>query len=124
MTTGRRVNPANKKGGRPSHEPDDVTRATVMAMAGYGVPEADIAKVIRIDPKTLRKHYRDELDTGHIRANAKVAQSLYEQATTGNVTAAIWWSKCRMGWSETNRDEGGAGALAKALSEFAQRAPV
>lgn len=95
-----------------------------MAMAGYGVPEADIAKVIRIDPKTLRKYYRDELDTGHIRANARVAKSLYDLATTGNVTAAIWWSKCRMGWSETNRDGGGAGDLARALSEFAQRAPV
>lgn len=124
MTTGRRVIPANKKGGRPPHEPDEVTRASVEAMAGCGIPEADIAKVIRIDPKTLRKHYRDELDTGHIRANAQVAQSLYEQATTGNVTAAIWWSKARMGWRETNRDDGGAGDLAKVLREFAQRAPV
>jgi len=33
-------------------------------MAGYGVPEADIALVLRIDPKTLRKYYRAELDTG------------------------------------------------------------
>lgn len=98
--TGRKVIPANKKGGRPPHEPDEVTRASVEAMAGCGIPEADIAKVIRIDPKTLRKYYRDELDTGHIRANARVAQSLYEQATTGNVTAAIWWTKARMGWSE------------------------
>lgn len=94
------INPANKKAGRPSHEPDEVKRSTVMAMAGYGIPEADIAKALRIDPKTLRKHYRDELDTGHIRANTRVAQSLYEQATTGNVTAAIWWTKARMGWSE------------------------
>jgi hypothetical protein len=27
-------------------------------MAAYGVPEADIAKVMRIDAKTLKKHYR------------------------------------------------------------------
>ena len=33
-------------------------------MAAYGVPEADIARVIGIDPKTLRKHYRGELDIG------------------------------------------------------------
>ena len=30
-------------------------------MAGYGIPEADIAGVLGIDPKTLRKHYRGEL---------------------------------------------------------------
>jgi hypothetical protein len=31
-------------------------------MAGYGVPEE------AIDAKTLRRHYRDELDAGHVRA--------------------------------------------------------
>ena len=50
-------------------------------MAAYGIPEADIATVIGIDPKTLRKHYRKELDTGHIKANTKVAENLYRKAT-------------------------------------------
>ena len=36
---------------------------------------------IGIDPKTLRKHYRQELDHGHIKANAKVAENLYRKAT-------------------------------------------
>lgn len=101
----RKVIPADKragknKGGRPSHKPDDASRRSVQAMAGYGILEIDIAKVVGIDPKTLRKHYRDELDTGHIRANARVAESLYQQAINGNVTAGIWWTKARMGWSE------------------------
>ncbi|MDQ1249754.1 MAG: hypothetical protein QG597_4130 [Actinomycetota bacterium] len=46
-------------------------------MAAYGVPERDIARVLGIDPKTLRKHYRDELDTGSIKATAKVAEFLF-----------------------------------------------
>lgn len=101
----RKVIPVDKragknKGGRPSHKPDDASRRSVQAMAGYGILEIDIAKVVGIDPKTLRKHYRDELDTGHIRANARVAESLYQQAINGNVTAGIWWTKARMGWSE------------------------
>ncbi len=50
-------------------------------MAGYGVPEADIGRVVGIDPKTLRRHYRDELSTGHIKAAAKVAESLFRKAT-------------------------------------------
>jgi hypothetical protein len=39
------------------------------------VSELDIARVVGIDPKTLRKHYREELDTGAIKATAKVAGS-------------------------------------------------
>ena len=70
-------------------------------MAAYGIPHLDIAKVIGIDRKTLEKHYRYELDTGHIKATAKVAESLFKKATGGNVAAAIFWMKARAGWSET-----------------------
>jgi hypothetical protein len=57
------------------HEPNETERRQVEAMAGFGVPEADIAKVLSIAPKTLRKHYRAELDTGHVKANTRVAES-------------------------------------------------
>jgi hypothetical protein len=90
--------------GRPVHQPDPVMRRQVQAMAAYGVPEPDIAKVIGIDPKTLRKHYRDELDTGQIKANTKVAESLYRKALgdgSQSVTAAIFWLKTRARWKET-----------------------
>ncbi|MEF2073497.1 hypothetical protein [Consotaella aegiceratis] len=74
-------------------------------MAGYGVPETDIARVVGIDPKTLRKHCRDELETGHVKANSRVAESLYKKAIgngAGSVTAAIFWMKTRAGWKETS----------------------
>ncbi len=77
-------------------------------MAGYGVPEADIAGVLGVDPKTLRKHYRDELRNGHVKANAKVAENLYRKATGEGreaVIAAIFWLKTRAGWRETNVHE-------------------
>ena len=95
---------------RPSHKPDDVQRRQVEAMAGYGVPEADIARVIGIDAKTLRKHYRPELDMAHIKANSAVAQSLFKKATGDgpqSVTAAIFWLKTRMGWTEISVTEHG-----------------
>jgi hypothetical protein len=70
-------------------------------MCGYGIPEVDIARVLDIDPKTLRKHYRRELDTAFVHANARVAQSLFNQATSGNnVAAAIFWLKVRAGWRD------------------------
>ena len=76
-------------------------RRTVKTMAGFGVPQEDIAIFLGIDAKTLRKHFRDELDRGVTEANAKVAQSLFQMATQGkNVAAAIFWMKARAGWRE------------------------
>ena len=40
---------------RPSHKPDAFHRRQVEALSGYGVPEAEIAGMMGIDPKTLRK---------------------------------------------------------------------
>jgi len=73
-------------------------------MAAYGVPEARIAGVIGIDPKSLKRHYCDELDLGATKATAKVAEFLFRKATTEGhqcVTAAIFWMKTRGGWRET-----------------------
>jgi hypothetical protein len=101
-------NPVNKKGGMPRFEPTDEQRKAVETMAGHGIPHVDIARVIisprtnrGIDPTTLRAAFRHELDVGHVKANNAVVQSLYDQALKGNVTAAIWWTKARMGWKET-----------------------
>jgi hypothetical protein len=94
--------------GRRAHKTDSTVQRQVEAMAGFGVPEADIAGVIGTDPKTLRKHYRPELDHGHIKANVRVAENLYRKATgegRESVIAAIFWLKTRAGWRETSVHE-------------------
>ena len=86
------------------HQPHPVNRRQVEALAGYGVPEIEIAGLVGIDPKTLRKHYRHELDHGHTKANAKVAENLFRKATGDgreSVIAAIFWLKARAHWKET-----------------------
>ena len=93
---------------RRGHMPDPVNRRQVEALAGYGVPEAEIAALVGIDPKTLRKHYRHELDHGHTKANAKVAENLFRKATGDgreSVIAAIFWLKARARWKETSVHE-------------------
>lgn len=93
---------------RPAHAPDPSQRRQVEALAGYGIPEPDIAGLIGCDPKTLRKHYRSELDHGHTKANARVAENLFRKATGEGkeaVTAAIFWLKARAGWREVQRHE-------------------
>ena len=82
-------------------EPSEEQRRTVRAMSGYGVPHDSIATILDIDPKTLRKHFRRELDRGSAEATAQVGQSLFRMATEGrNVAAAIFWMKARAGWRE------------------------
>jgi hypothetical protein len=85
---------------RPSYKPEPSTRAQAEAMAAYGIPEAEIAAVLKLDPKTLRKHFRDELDLGRTKANAQVAGFLFNAAKNGNVTAQIFWLKTRARWKE------------------------
>ena len=92
----------------PAFEATPEQRRTVRAMAGFGVPQDEIANFLDIDPKTLRKHFRVELDRGSTEATTKVAQSLFRMATEGNnVAAAIFWMKARAGWSEKQRVEHG-----------------
>lgn len=86
------------------HEPTPQLRGQVEAMTGYGIKAEDIARSLGICHVTLRKYYREELDNGAVKANAKVAESLFKKATgdgSQSVTAAIFWAKTRMGWKET-----------------------
>jgi len=75
--------------GRKLFAPSDDQRGMVRAMAGYGVPHDDIALVVKCSPPTLWKRFRQELDVATIEANTRVAQTLYQQATTpGNCQSA------------------------------------
>jgi DNA-binding CsgD family transcriptional regulator len=74
-------------------------RDFVEAMAGFSIPQEDIARVIGIAVDTLRAHFRDELDLGPIRMNLRVVTNLFTQTKT-NPAAAIYWTKARLGWRE------------------------
>jgi hypothetical protein len=105
--------------GRRAHQPDPAQRRQVEAMAAYGIPEPDISRVVGIDPKTLRKHYRDELDMGETKANAQVAGFLFNSAKNGNVTAQIFWLKTRAKWRETPVELKHSGSIGhKDMSEY------
>ncbi len=75
-------------------------------MSAMGIPQDDMATIIGVSAKTLRKHCRKQLDSGSIKATLKVAQSLFKQATEENNTAAmIFWMKARAGWSERTKTD-------------------
>ncbi len=82
-------------------QPTEEQRRIVKGMAGLGVPHEGIAVILEIDPKTLRKYFPQDLERGSVEATAKVAQSLFQMATSGqSVAAAIFWMKARAGWRE------------------------
>ena len=89
--------------GRPPYQPTDKDRSMVRAMVGFGIPEVEIAKVLSIDPKTLRKHFVQELEVGHVEANAKVAASLYRRATGEGREAVIAGIFARTGQARRRR---------------------
>ena len=106
-----------KRMGRPPHQPTSEWREAVKHRAGLGLPQEAIARYLRIDPTTLRKHYADELERGIDEANTEVSGAIFNMATgrkvlddgsvvrvDPNPTMAIWWSKTRMQWKEPPRD--------------------
>ena len=83
------------------HSPTDATRQTVQLHATIGTPQDVIARVLGIDAKTLRLHYRDELDLATARANATIGGALFNKAKNGDTAAQIFWMKTRAGWKDT-----------------------
>lgn len=108
-----RSKPTAKRAPRnPPFKPTAEDRKTVEFMAAAGIPEDRMVQLVvnprtkyPIDAKTLRKHFRLELDGGHAKADTMVAQGLFKNATTPTDTypggiplAQIFWLKTRARW--------------------------
>jgi hypothetical protein len=87
------------------HEPTNETRHVVMVAAAIGVQQDQIARMVGVSEKTLRRAYRRELAQGLVEANTQVARRLFDLATKGEprvaVAAAISWMKTRAHWRES-----------------------
>jgi hypothetical protein len=100
----------NSSPGQAVYEPFSGSGTTIIAaeMTGFWLSTADIACVLAIDEQELQATYAHELDSGGIKANARVAESLYRKATGEGreaVTAAIFWLKTRARWKEVSVHE-------------------
>ena len=85
----------------PPFEPTEEQRRIVRAMAGFGLPQENIAVLIDVDTEMLRARFQHELDRGAAEGTARVAQTLFQMATVDkNVSAVIFWMKARAGWRE------------------------
>lgn len=84
----------------------DEQKNMVRQLSGYGITQDQICSLLDISRNTLTKYCINELHVGKAQANAKVAASLFKQATeANNITAIIFWLKCQAGWKETSTIE-------------------
>jgi hypothetical protein len=84
-----------KRTGRPPFEVTGAKKAKVAELAKLGLPVNQIARSLRISAKTLRKHFRDELDDSAIEANRQVLAKIFELAINGHAGAATFWARTR-----------------------------
>lgn len=88
--------------------PAPVVTEKIEALAGYGLSAAEIAHVLGISEEALLRSHSGAMESGRIKSNARVAESLFRKATGegyGAVTAAIFWLKTRARWKETSLHE-------------------
>jgi len=77
---------------RTAFRPTDEQRHLVKAMASCGIRQTGIATWVGLrSPKTLRKHFREELDRGRIAADFEVGKTLHKMATSGKRPAATFY---------------------------------
>lgn len=112
---------------RPPHVPTPESRAAVQAMAALGITQAQmceyLSKFMKLpiaSENSLRKHYATEIGLAMTHQVLMVSQGLYRKAVgapaqfdqTGNrvrdevkpeVTAQIFWLKCKAKWQEPPR---------------------
>src|SRR5262249_45249689 len=100
--------------GRPAFAPTAAQRTLVGNLAEIGCTHDEICWAVPwerpgdkpLDPKTLRKHFADELTRGDARAKMRVRKKLYELAVSGENTAVlIFYAKTRLRMSETVKVE-------------------
>lgn len=92
--------------GSPGFEPGPEQAAQVEKMTALGLSSDDIAAVLRIEPKLLKKYYAYEIETADKRTNAEVAKIALQMAMSGAVPDMTkFWLKTRAGWKETKVTE-------------------
>ena len=104
---------------------NETVREKVRHLAGVGVRQDDIARIIGCAPKTLRKRCRDDLDRGVAEANAVISGSLFANAKAGNVVAQIFWLKTRAQWRENAaRSDAASGVMPRGVHRWSSCCPT
>ena len=75
----------------------------IQMLASFGCSIIEIAKYFKVDESTVRKNYKDELETGRESLKVKLRQLQWDHAARGNTALLIWLGKQYLG--QTDRKE-------------------
>ena len=92
---------------RPSFRVKEEDRKLVQSLAALGIRQDQIAETVGVrSPKTLRKHFRRELNAGLAEATLMVSRVAYDMATSGRYPQmTMFWDKCQQLTSEEPKEE-------------------
>jgi hypothetical protein len=87
-------------------EPTQEERENVQTLAGNGVSEVIICKILKISKMTLRKRFKEEIAIGRDIVTAHMGAALVREGIAGNVAAIKYWLLTRGGpeWKLTAAD--------------------
>lgn len=97
--------------GRAAFKPTGEQRELVEQLSSFGHRQSEIVLFVKgadgksISEPTLLKNFKAELTDGKVKANVKIAQTLYKKAAAGDTTSIIFWLKSQAGWKDTQRVE-------------------
>jgi AraC-like DNA-binding protein len=91
------------------YTPSAGDRALVENASAFGLTQLQIATQLKMDEKTLRKHFREELDSGKFKidmvAGGAIVASIKSNDERVRLDAAKYYTARRMGWKETTTQE-------------------
>lgn len=92
--------------GRPQFEVTDKDRERVRLWALHGVPQDDMALMMKCGINVLRKHFANEIEDGLAQAHSKVRQTLFQMAVSGEYPAmTIFYCKTQLRMREERGDD-------------------
>lgn len=97
---GRKINGMSEYHYMMSHKPTMETRENVMALRIAGYSKAKIARILKIGPERLNKHYSHELELADGEIDRLVVSKLISGIKAGNPKLIEFYLKNKKGWSE------------------------
>lgn len=104
---------AREGAGRSTFKPTDEQRRLIEQLSAFGIRIDEMPGFVfgesgcPVSEPTIRKYFKKEIEHGRVKANVKIANALYRNATEpseknpyGNITAQIFWLKTQGGWRE------------------------
>ena len=91
---------------KPQHQPTNENREAITNLLACGWTCDMLCKLLKIGSKaTLYKYYRNEIELGALQINAKISNTIVQQALAGDKTLLIFLAKARLGWKDRNVDD-------------------